>query len=101
MLLLFESPAGFALFKVLDEGKLKQADVRAPLNPIVPPSVGETGIPTGRCASAGVRRHLSGPADADTRWLRGGAQFQHISSATVTQHEPAAGVGGGAQGRGA
>jgi len=26
MLLLFESPAGFALFKVLDEGKLKQAD---------------------------------------------------------------------------
>jgi hypothetical protein len=37
MLLLFESPAGFALFKVLDEGKLKQADVRAPLNPIVPP----------------------------------------------------------------
>jgi hypothetical protein len=31
MLLLFESPAGFALFKVLDEGKLKQADVRAQL----------------------------------------------------------------------
>jgi hypothetical protein len=28
MLLLFESPAGFALFKVLDEGKLKDVEVR-------------------------------------------------------------------------
>lgn len=27
MLLLFETPAGFALFKVLDEGKLSKVDV--------------------------------------------------------------------------
>jgi len=26
MLVLFETPAGYALFKVLDEGKLKSAD---------------------------------------------------------------------------
>lgn len=28
MLLLFETPAGYAIFKVLDEGKLQQAEVR-------------------------------------------------------------------------
>lgn len=27
MLVLFETPAGFALFKVLDEGKLKETDL--------------------------------------------------------------------------
>ena len=31
MLLLFESPAGFALFKVLDEKKLKEVEVRPSL----------------------------------------------------------------------
>jgi hypothetical protein len=30
MLLLFETPAGYALFKVHDEGKLEGVDVRAP-----------------------------------------------------------------------
>lgn len=29
MLVLFETPAGFALFKVLDEAKLSKVDVRA------------------------------------------------------------------------
>ena len=29
MLLLFETPAGFALFKVLDEKKLEKVEVRA------------------------------------------------------------------------
>lgn len=29
MLLLFETPAGFALFKVLDEGKMQDVDVRS------------------------------------------------------------------------
>ena len=31
MLLLFETPAGFALFKVHDEGRLEDVDVRSPL----------------------------------------------------------------------
>ena len=30
MLLLFETPAGFSLFKVKDEGKLEDVEVRAP-----------------------------------------------------------------------
>tara|TARA_B100000767_G_scaffold218851_1_gene206837 strand:+ start:490 stop:744 length:255 start_codon:yes stop_codon:yes gene_type:complete len=30
MLLLFETPAGFSLFKVKDEGKLEDAEVSAP-----------------------------------------------------------------------
>ena len=33
MLVLFETPAGFALFKVLDEGKLSSVEVLNPLPP--------------------------------------------------------------------
>lgn len=34
MLVLFETPAGFALFKVLDEGKLSKVEVLAPATSI-------------------------------------------------------------------
>jgi hypothetical protein len=47
MLLLFETPAGFALFKVLDEGRLEDVDVRA----FPPPHMRRW-----RCAAAGAAR---------------------------------------------
>jgi NOP5NT (NUC127) domain. len=36
MLVLFETPAGFALFKVLDEGKLDKVEVSLPPPPPPP-----------------------------------------------------------------
>lgn len=38
-LLLFETPAGFALFKVLDEGKMQDVDVRTWAHPVAPRAV--------------------------------------------------------------